>query len=84
MHIGRPGNVPHLVGDLLRDHIVARHVHSDDLYIDRRGQSEIQNLGHDIGGLKKEFHSRKASRQYFAQTPRKLRRRYMVLWIERN
>src|SRR4029077_9198303 len=59
--------MPHFIGDLLRDLIAVGHVRSDDLYIDGRGQTEIQNLRDNIGRLEEEFHARKAAWQYFAQ-----------------
>ena len=65
--IGGAGNVPHPVGDLLRDVVVALLVGADHLHVDRRGQSEVQNLGDDVGRLEEELHAGEALRQHLAQ-----------------
>ena len=39
---------------------------ADDLHVDRRGQAEVENLGHNVGGQEGEGRARKLARQLFA------------------
>ena len=56
MHVGCAGNLAHAARDLLGDVVILseRSQRPDNLHVDRRGQSEVQNLADDIGGLEKE------------------------------
>src|SRR5262245_21922770 len=84
MYVGRAGNVTHSVRDLLSDHIVRVDIAADYLHVNGRGQTEIQNLAHDIRWLEKELNSGKSKRQILAQLLYIIRSRMMVLLIQRN
>ena len=52
------------------------------LYIDGRGQAEIQDLRNDVSRLEEELHAGKPTRQTFAQSADVLRRGMMMLLIQ--
>ncbi len=56
-----------LVSELFGDLIISGLVHAHHFHVDRRGHTEVQDLGNDIRGLKEELRSRKPLRQHFAQ-----------------
>ena len=84
VHVGRAGNLAHLICDPLRDVVIRAHIRAHDLDVDRRGQSEIKNLRHDIGGLEEEFHAWETRREFAPQPADIACRRMMVFRIQRN
>ena len=62
VHVGRPADLRDSRLDLLGELVVCG-VASGDLHVDRRGQSEVQDLAHDIRRRKVEFHVRKLAAQ---------------------
>ncbi len=60
--ISRPRDLSHAVRDLLGDEVVGLHVGADDLDVDGRRQTEVQDLGDDVGRLEEELHSGEAAR----------------------
>ncbi len=48
MQVGQPGDLMQLCHDLLGNIVIGLNVVSFDLNVDRCGQTEIENLGHDI------------------------------------
>ena len=48
MQVGQSGDLMQLGHDLLGDIVIGLKVASLDLYVNRRGQTEIEDLGHDI------------------------------------
>ena len=84
VHVRRAGNLAQPICDSLRDVVVPAHIGAHYLNIDRRGQSKIENLRHDIGGLEEELHARKPRWKFAAQLAHVLRRRMMVFRIQRN
>ena len=66
MHVHGPRNPCHPAFDLARDLIVPRGIAADHFDVDRRRQSKIQDLAHNIGRLKEECGLRKFTRQHFA------------------
>ena len=67
MHIGSAGDMAQFVGDLLADYVVRLQIRTHYLNINRRGQSEVENLGDDVGWLEEEFHTGEAARQFLPQ-----------------
>ncbi len=65
MDVHRAGNPSEVCGDLLRHaEIRARfRYRARDLDVDRRGQTEVEDLTDDIGGLREEFQIREPTRQ---------------------
>ena len=61
---GNCGNAP---PQLLRHAQVGRAVAADGPHVDLRRQSEVEDLGDHVGGLKIERHFRKCGRQHLAQ-----------------
>ena len=82
MHVGGAVHVTQAIGDLLRNDVVALHVLTGDLDVDRRRQSEVQNLGHDVGRLKEELHAGELSRQLLAQFPDVALGRVMMFGVQ--
>src|SRR5277367_2024125 len=82
--IGCSGNVAQFIGDFLADEVVGCDVLTDDLNVDRGGQSEIENLGDDVGGLEEKFDAGKTLRQLAAQAANVSRRGVMFFGVERD
>ena len=82
VHIGSSVHVTQTVGDLLGDDVVALHVLTGDLDVNRCGQSKVENLGHDIGRLKEELHAGELAGQVFPQSPDVALSGVMMLGIE--
>ena len=80
--VGCSGNLAQPISYLLPELVVRRHVRANNLYVDWRGHSEVKNLRNDIGGLEEKLHSRKASRQFAAQTPNVTCCRMMMFGIQ--
>ena len=84
MDVGGAGNLANTICDFLSDVVVCAHIGAHDLNINRRGQSKIENLRHDVGGLEEELHPRKTSRQFAAQPAHVPRGGVMVFRIQRH
>ena len=84
VHVGRARDVPHAIGDLLGDGVIAGHILAHHLHVDRRGQAEVQDLRNDVGRLEEELDAREAARQLRAQLLDVTRGRVMMLGVERN
>ena len=67
VNVNGTGNMAQLICDLLRDEIILIVVRSIQLNINRRGQTEIENLADYVGRLEEKFHAGKLSRQGAAQ-----------------
>src|SRR5437879_3677671 len=84
MYVGSPGNMPHPSGDLLSDRIIRLLIIADDLHVDGRRNTEVQDLCDDVSGLEKELHTRETPRQEFPQMPRQVGCWLMLLGIQCN
>src|ERR1051326_2215275 len=84
MDIGCTWDMADLIGDLLRNRVVCLLIGSDHLYVNRRRESEVQNLRDDVGRLEEEFHAGKMGRQKLPQVPHQLRLRGVVFRVERD
>ena len=80
--VGYAGNVANLFQDTVCNGAVTLDIRAVDLNVDRRGQSEVQNLRDDIGGQKVEGDAGKLSRQLPAQIANVVRGG-MVMLVER-
>ena len=65
MNVHRAGNASKLLGDLLGDAVVRLgfRQRARDLYVDRSGQAEVENLAGDIGRQECEVCPRELLRQ---------------------
>ena len=68
-YIHGAGNRRHLIADLAGQRVILRRVHAHNLDVDRHGQSEIQDLRGDVGGLKVEGLLGERAAQPVAQEP---------------
>src|SRR5258708_2345107 len=68
MNVDGTGHGPDPLGNAGGECEIVSHVAADDLNVDRRGKTEIQGLGDDIGRLKEE----PGGREQFWQLPAKL------------
>src|ERR1039457_6830207 len=84
MYVGGAGNLAQPICDSLRDVVASAHIGAPYLNIDRRGQSKMEKLRHDIGGLKEELHARETRWEFTAQPAHVLRRRMMVFRSEEH
>ena len=75
----RPGTWRSCSRILSGDLVVGRDVVALDLHVDRRGQAEIQDLGHDVGGQEIERRAGELARQLAAQLADVIGGRVMVL-----
>ena len=83
MHVGGAGNVGNLPCQLLGDLIVGCGLAPDYLQIERCGQTEVQNLGRDIGRLEEEDRVREFFLQAFSKQDF-IVASGMVLLVQRN
>ncbi len=58
------GNLADVAGDFFGERIILIRVRAGNPYIDRRGQTEIQHLAGNVGGLEKECQLGKTPRQF--------------------
>ncbi len=79
MQVGQPGDLMQLRHDVLGNVVIGLNVVSFDLNVDRRGQAEIENLGHDVGRQKIEGRPGKLAGKLLAKGTNILRRGVMVL-----
>ncbi len=79
MDVRRTRNLAHLICDLLRNVVIGAHIGTNNLDVNRGGQTEIKNLRDDIGGLEEEFHARK-TRWEFAAQPAHVARCWMMMF----
>ena len=82
MHICGSGYLPDTVGNLLCNRVIALHVGTGYLDIDGCRQSEVQNLGNDIRGLKEKLYTRELMRQFGPKSAHIPSSRVMMLLIE--
>ena len=61
--IGDAWDAPNLLEQSVRILMVAVQVVAHDLNVDRRGETEIENLTHDVGGKKCKGYARELFRQ---------------------
>ena len=73
-----------IFGQSVGDLVIGVRVPADNLQIDGRGQSEIDNLAGDIGWLKEEIHVGKLLAQSFPQKNFVVARRPMFVLVQRN
>src|SRR6266403_1710962 len=79
MQIDRARHTVQFLQQVVREGAVAIHVESDDLHIDRRGQTEVQYLGDHVRRQERECRRRIAGRKFGAQLADEVRRGLMVL-----
>ena len=53
-HVGCAGDARNALADFLRHGVIGVALVARDLDVNRRGQAEVKNLRHDVGGLEKE------------------------------
>jgi hypothetical protein len=80
--IHRAGDFADFCRHLLRDGEIALHVVTYELDVNRGGETEIQDLAHDVGRLEKEFDAGEFARQFRAQLRDEVGGRVVVLGIE--
>jgi len=69
VHVSGAGHLAEAVGNLIRERMAGLDIGADDLNVDGSGQTEIQNLSNDVGGLKEKLHSGETPRQLLTQLP---------------
>ncbi len=69
VNVHRAGNASKLLGDLLGDAVVRLRFRqrARDLYVDRGGQAEVEDLAHDVRRLGEELEIREPMRQLLAE-----------------
>src|SRR5713101_5291779 len=67
MYIDSAGDRTDLFGHSRRKCEVMRHVTTDDLNVNGSGETEVQDLGDDVGWFEEERRGRERFRQFFAQ-----------------
>ena len=82
-NINHAGDAPKLLRQRGRDLVICRQVTANNLNIERRGQSKVDRLGHDVGRHEIKFRAGKFLVQIKAQLPNIISRRLMI-WVERD
>src|SRR5258708_27581559 len=59
--------MPEFTGEFFSDQIISALVHGGYFHVDGRRRAEIQDLRHDVRGLKEKLHAGKTLRKLFAQ-----------------